>query len=85
MEYKAHTQLKPELVGKLVKVQVFRRNKDEPGQIIHESLETYVGTLRGYSTSKRGVRISLQYVGDISVTDDRQYLEVFDHSNERTI
>lgn len=82
MNTNAHTQLRSELYGHIVKLQVFRRNREEPDQIIEDSLETYLGKLVGYSTSKNGVTIWLENVGVVQVTDKRQYLEVFDRDDE---
>lgn len=66
-------------IGRVVKVQVFRLNgSDTDGDTINtESLEKYVGILKGYYHDKNGLIIKLDSFENIVTAWKKHHVEVY--------
>lgn len=62
-------------IGKVVKVQVFRRDSEETIDV--ESLAKYIGVLEAACFDSRSITISIKGLAPIQVSRRRQLVEVY--------
>jgi hypothetical protein len=70
--------LDPKLIGNVVILQTLRRQGDDSKELVHESIEKFVGTLLGYSVSPTHNSFIFQGVSDpILVSKKTHFFELY--------
>lgn len=68
---------KPENIGKIVAVQIFKRNDVDPDVIVLDSMEKHVGVLQMYYHDKDGFVFRLVGGERIFTNYNKQRVEIF--------
>lgn len=69
----------PEIIGKVITIQTFPRNRSNPNELVLEKMEKFVGVLQAYSWSDKCYSFKIKGLPEYTVDFRTEYSEVFIH------